>query len=106
MGPAQAAELVLDELLTNIISYGYTDSDTHQITVELTVVDGAMTIRIVDDGVAFNPFEQDAPDLESSIERRELGGLGIHLVKKFMDDYSYQRSDEFNIVTLSKSLAP
>lgn len=105
MGAAQAAELVLDELLANIISYGYTDSDTHQITVELSVVDGAMTIRIVDDGMAFDPFEQDAPDLESSIERRELGGLGIHLVKKFMDEYSYQRIDDHNTVILLKKLS-
>jgi anti-sigma regulatory factor (Ser/Thr protein kinase) len=101
---SQAAELVLDELLANIISYGYTDAGVHQISVELNVIDGAMTIRIDDDGLAFNPFERDAPDLESSIERRELGGLGIHLVKKFMDEFSYQRLDDRNIVILSKNL--
>ena len=103
-GAAQAAELALDELLANIISYGYLDLEVHQITVEFDVIEGAMIIRLVDDGIPFNPFDQDEPDLGSCIERREIGGVGIHLVKNFMDDYSYERNDEHNIVTLSKTL--
>jgi len=104
VGIAQAAELALDELLNNIISYGYVDSDQHKITVEMSVEENALRIVVSDDGIPFNPFEQKAPDLDLPIEERKLGGLGIHLVKKFMDECSYQRLEERNVVTLLKSL--
>jgi anti-sigma regulatory factor (Ser/Thr protein kinase) len=104
VGVAQAAELVLDELLTNIISHGYSDTVQHKIAVEMLVVANALRIVISDDGICFNPFEQKSPGLESSIEERDLGGLGIHLVKKFLDEYSYQRLEGRNVVTLLKHL--
>jgi anti-sigma regulatory factor (Ser/Thr protein kinase) len=104
IGIATAAELALDELLNNIISYGYLDSDSHVITVEISVVNQTLQLVISDDGIPFNPFEQQTPDLESSIEERELGGVGIHLVKNVMDECSYQRLKERNVVTLVKKL--
>jgi sigma-B regulation protein RsbU (phosphoserine phosphatase) len=104
MGVAQAAELVLDELLTNIISYSFGDAVEHKITVEMSVKANALHIVISDDGICFNPFEQEDPDLESSIDERDVGGLGIHLVKKFMDEYSYQRLKGRNVVTLLKHI--
>jgi sigma-B regulation protein RsbU (phosphoserine phosphatase) len=104
MGVAQAAELVLDELLTNIISYSFGDAVEHKITVEMSVKANALHIVISDDGICFNPFEQEDPDLESSIDERDVGGLGIHLVKKFMDEYSYQRLEDRNVVTLLKHI--
>ena len=103
-GVAQAAELILDELLTNTISYGFSDTAQHKILVEMLVKANALHIVISDDGICFNPFEQKAPDLESSIDERDLGGLGIHLVKKFMDEYSYQRLEDRNVVTLLKHI--
>ena len=104
VGVAQAAELVLDELLTNIISHGYSDTVQHKIAVEMLVIDNALRIVISDDGICFNPFENKSPDLELSIDERDLGGLGIHLVKKFLDEYSYQRLEGRNVVTLLKHL--
>ncbi len=104
VGVAQAAELVLDELLTNIISHGCSDTVQHKISVEMLVIDNALRIVISDDGICFNPFEIKSPDLESSIDDRDLGGLGIHLVKKFLDEYSYQRLEGRNVVTLLKHL--
>jgi anti-sigma regulatory factor (Ser/Thr protein kinase) len=104
MRTAQAAEMALDELLTNIISYGYLDSGQHKIAVEMCVEENALQIVVSDDGIPFNPFEQEEPDLDSSIDERDLGGIGIHLVKKFMDEYSYQRLEERNVVTLLKYL--
>jgi anti-sigma regulatory factor (Ser/Thr protein kinase) len=104
----QAAELALDELLTNIISYAYPDSSQHRIIVDLSVESSAghnaFKIVVSDDGVAFNPFQQADPAMNLSIEEQKLGGVGIHLVKKFMDDYSYQRIDGRNVVTLLKYL--
>jgi anti-sigma regulatory factor (Ser/Thr protein kinase) len=104
----QAAELALDELLTNIISYAYPDSSQHRIFVDLSVElctgHNALKIVITDDGIAFNPFQQADPAQGMSIEEQKLGGVGIHLVKKFMDEYSYQRIDGRNVVTLLKYL--
>ena len=102
MSTAQAAELVLDELLTNSISYGFPAGGQHTISVELVTQDGVLQIKISDDGIPFNPFEQAAPDLESPVEERELGGIGIHLVKNFMVEYGYERVDGRNVVTLLK----
>ncbi len=103
-GAAMAAELVLDELLNNIISYGSQSREEQKIEVELCVEEDTLKIVISDSGIPFDPFTQEAPDLSLSVEDRELGGVGIHLVKKFMDEYSYQRLGERNVVTLLKSL--
>ena len=100
----QIAELALDELLTNIISYGYRDSNSHRITVEIEIDQQALQLIVIDDAIAFNPFEVKAPNLTSSLENRDLGGLGVHLIKNTMDDYSYKRSDNQNIVTLTKKI--
>ena len=103
---AQAAALVLDELLVNIISYGYPDPGRDVITLELDIVGDHLQIRIIDGGIAFNPLDQPAPDLDLPLEQRQPGGLGIHLVKEFMDEYAYEHRDERNIVTLRKKLQP
>jgi anti-sigma regulatory factor (Ser/Thr protein kinase) len=102
----QAAVLVLDELLTNIISYGLKDSRHGLITLELDIIDEKLQIRITDGGTPFNPFDMPDPNLDIPLEQRQPGGLGIYLVKKYMDEYSYEYRDEQNIVTLRKKLAP
>ena len=102
MRTAQAAELALDELLNNSISYGFPEDGQHTIAVELEMREEALQIKVIDDGVPFNPFEQAAPDLGSSVEERELGGIGIHLVKNFMDEYGYVRVDDRHVITLLK----
>jgi anti-sigma regulatory factor (Ser/Thr protein kinase) len=100
----QAAELSLDELLTNTISYGYSDSEQHEIQIDIEVHDNMLKVIVQDDGVAFNPFDQEAPNLNMHIDERDLGGVGIHLVKEFMDDCTYQRVGQRNVVTLLKAL--
>ena len=100
----QAAELSLDELLTNTISYGYSDSEQHEIQIDIGVHDNALKIVVQDDGVAFNPFDQEAPNLNLQIDERDLGGVGIYLVKEFMDDCAYERVGQRNVVTLLKTL--
>lgn len=103
---SQAAELVLDELLSNIIRHGHTAAGAQPITLDLDVREGSLHIRISDGGIPFNPFDRPPPNLDLPIEEREPGGLGIHLVRHFMDDYSYSYQDERNVVTLRKGLAP
>ena len=95
--------VVLDELLNNSISYAFDDAKEHEIAVEINVGDEDVTIKIVDDGAPFNPFSSPEPDLSLGVEERAIGGLGVHIVKNIMDDYSYDRHDGKNVVTLVKN---
>ena len=97
--------LVLEELFTNIVSYGYSDDSEHKILFTITHENGDLTIQIEDDGIPFNPEDASTPDLECTIEERDIGGLGIHLIKKLMDDVLYQRCGEKNVLILKKSIS-
>jgi anti-sigma regulatory factor (Ser/Thr protein kinase) len=95
--------MAFDELLTNIISYAYQDDDQHDIGIQLYLKQNSIVIIVDDDGLPFNPFQADTPDTQLSIEERDIGGLGIHLIRKIMDNVSYQRKAGQNIVTLTKN---
>ena len=97
--------LALDELFTNIISYGFSDEDEHTIKVTITPQNDEICLCIEDDGIPFNPTEFDAPDVACSVENCKVGGLGIHIIRKLMDDICYQRCGDKNILTLKKNLA-
>ena len=93
--------LSLDELITNIVSYGYQDSEEHEIRVTLTDHSGSLVVVLEDDGIAFDPFTTAAePDLEASVEERRIGGLGVYFVKTLMDEATYERVDNHNRITL------
>lgn len=96
--------MVFDELLANVISYAYSDEEVHSIEIAIDYIDSQLSITVVDDGVPFNPFTREDPDTTLSIEDREIGGLGILLVKNTMDETDYQRRHNRNIVTLIKNL--
>ena len=97
-----AANLAAEELVTNIVKYGYDDEGAHLITVRLTLDAESLWMEIEDDGHEFNPFDLPEPDTTSSVEEREIGGLGIHFVRNLLDECSYQRSATHNRVTLRK----
>ena len=93
--------LSLDELITNIVSYGYRDSDEHEIRVTMTEQSGSLVVVLEDDGMAFDPFtDAPEPDLEAGVEERPIGGLGVYLVKTLMDEVAYERLDGRNRITL------
>jgi anti-sigma regulatory factor (Ser/Thr protein kinase) len=97
--------LVLEELVTNIIFYGYRDDESHQIQIDFGLENEVIEVIIGDDGIEFNPFLLDAPDdLNKPIEERKIGGLGIHFVKQLMDKYDYQRNNNRNKIILVKHL--
>lgn len=96
--------LVLGEILTNIISYGYTDGGEHEITVRLTVESGEMRVEVEDDGQPFNPLEAPEPDTTKPLEDRAVGGLGVHLVRKLTDGLEYQRLEGKNLLVMKKHL--
>ncbi len=99
-----AIDLALDELLTNVISYGFPEGGDHSITVHVDVSETDVTVKISDEGVPFNPLAQDEVDTTLSIDEREIGGLGIHLVKKTMNHLGYERVENTNVLTLVKAL--
>ena len=97
--------LCLDELLTNTINYGYDDQENHEINVTLDISGELMTLALEDDAAPFNPLEKSTvPDLEVNLEERVIGGLGIYLVRTFMDDIRYSRIDGHNRIELEKRL--
>jgi serine/threonine-protein kinase RsbW len=96
--------LALDELFTNIISYGFNDRSEHAIQVRVAADDSVLTITVEDDGIPFNPIEQTEPRIPATIEDCTVGGLGIYLIKNLMDDVAYQRNQEKNILTLKKKI--
>ena len=97
--------LALDELFTNIISYGFKDDEEHVIKVTLTPQNDELCLCIEDDGKPFNPIDFETPDVSCSVENCKIGGLGIHIIRKLMDEICYQRCDNKNILTLKKTLS-
>jgi anti-sigma regulatory factor (Ser/Thr protein kinase) len=97
--------VVFDELLNNVISYGYDDQQRHCIEVAVELRGTRLTVRISDDARAFDPFARAVPDTTLPIEERPIGGLGIHLVRKMMDEVGYERRDGRNVVTVVVTVA-
>ena len=96
--------VVIDELLTNIISYAYLDDEKHDIGIKVELSADRLKVSIVDDGIPFNPLGIETPDTELSLEERKIGGLGIHLVRKMMDRVSYRRRIDKNVITVVEFL--
>ena len=95
-------DVALDEILTNIISYAYNDKAEHKILVRLFFLEDGLKIQIKDKGIAFNPLEKAEPDITKSVMERPIGGLGIHMVRKLVDELKYKRENNKNILTLIK----
>lgn len=96
--------LALDEIITNIISYGYADEESHEIKIELFLHDGVLSVIVEDDAKAFNPLDQPEPDIDIPLEEKQIGGLGIHLIKNLMDELDYTRSGNKNIFVMRKKI--
>ncbi len=101
-----AMNLALEEVLTNIVNYGYEDEDKdeHTITVLITLAAAELIVEVRDDAKPFNPLKHPAPDVSLPLEEREIGGLGIHLVRRLMDDLEYWRRKKQNVLAMKKKL--
>ena len=94
--------ICLDELFTNIISYGFVDDLEHIIRFTINVTNNVLTLNIEDDGIPFNPLEKKDPEIPDDLIDVGIGGLGIHIVRKLMDDLSYKRKQGKNKLTIKK----
>lgn len=98
-------DVAIDELFSNIAYYAYGDK-TGDATVRFDFDEQkrAVSIAFIDCGAPFDPLAKPDPNVTLSVGEREVGGLGIFLVKKTMDDVAYQRQDDRNILTITKNI--
>ena len=94
--------ICLDELFTNIVSYGLKDDLEHIIEFTLNGDNKLVTINIEDDGIPFNPLEKIDPDFPANVESAKIGGLGIRIIRKLMDNVCYERKQGKNKLTMKK----
>jgi serine/threonine-protein kinase RsbW len=97
-----AVNLAVEELATNVIKYGYDDAAEHQLHLGIRLDQQSLRVTLIDDGHAFNPLSLPEVDVSQSLDDREVGGLGIHLVKKLFDEVAYERREGKNIFTAAK----
>jgi len=96
--------LALDEVLNNVISYGYPDGKSSEIKVRLLYRPEEVCAEVHDEGCAFDPLQAGPPDMSGTVLTRKLGGVGIHFVKQLMDNVSYARVDNENRLMLTKKI--
>ena len=95
--------IAVEEIYVNIAHYAYGDS-TGDATIQVSFDDRVFVITFIDTGMPYDPLAKPDPDITLSVEEREIGGLGIYMVKKSMDDVIYKRDGNKNVLTLRKSI--
>ena len=98
------ARLALEEMITNLLKYGYQDGADHLILVRLALSENELTMEIKNDGDAFNPIEEQAIPARRNLHEKARGGHGLRLVRTLMDELQYQRQHDNNILTIRKKL--
>ena len=98
--------ILLEELLTNLMKYGYPDRlEPGQAEIVLALDGSRLEIEFIDDGCAFDPFAAPPPDLDQPVEAREVGGLGIHILRSLTEEARYERRNETNVIRLIRIVA-
>lgn len=97
--------IAIEEVFANIIAHGLNRRQTDKIGISLTHDPESIQVEVSDRGLAFNPLKIADPDLDVPPVERELGGMGIFLVKQLMDEVSYRRSEGRNILMLRKNIS-
>jgi anti-sigma regulatory factor (Ser/Thr protein kinase) len=100
----RAADLALEEQVTNILAYAYEDAASHEIRVRLWVENQLLQIEVEDDGRAFDPLSRPPVDTSVPLEEKPIGGLGIHLIRSLMDEVVYRREGGKNILRMRKKV--
>ncbi len=101
-------QLCVEEIFTNIVSYGFSDGEQHEIEILLRLDPEArvLGITLVDDGIEFDPVQDSSkPALDANLQDRQIGGLGLHLVRQYVDELEYKRRDGRNHLILTKTLS-
>lgn len=96
--------LVLEEAVSNVILYAYGEEKHKEISLMANMSDGNLVFVLADSGKEFDPTKVPDADITLSAEEREIGGLGIFLIRQIMDKVDYQRIEEKNVLTMRKQL--
>ena len=100
-----ALNVALDEAVSNAINHGYEAGAPGEIAVRLRRDADRVEVEVEDDGRPFDPLQAPPPDLSLPLERRPIGGLGIHLIRNLMDEVSYARIGGRNVLKMVKHLS-
>ena len=99
--------IVLEELLTNTVKYGYPASDSRgRVEISLEFVETRLTIKFIDDAREFDPFAAAMPEIGDDTDARPVGGLGLLVVRALADERRYQRDAGRNIIFLARKVSP
>lgn len=96
-------DIAVDELFSNIAYYAY-PGRTGEVTVRVEAEPETAVLTFIDAGIPYNPLSKEDPDITLSAQERQIGGLGIYMVKKSMDAMAYAYEDGKNILTIKKKL--
>ena len=95
--------LVAEEVLTNIVKYAHGNTDEQTVELRLSASSESVRMEFRDNGAPFNPLETPAPDMNTPLPERGIGGFGVHIVKSLVDEASYARDGDTNVLILTKS---
>ena len=98
--------IAVDEIFVNISRYAYPGKEGNATVRVENTGDGYVRITFIDSGVPYNPLEKEDPDITLSAEERPIGGLGIFMVKKSMDEMTYRYENGCNILSIAKKICP
>ena len=95
--------VAFEELFVNVAHYAYGDQ-TGEVTVDIETAGGDCILTLIDTGTPFNPLEREDPDITESAQDRQIGGLGILMVKKMMDHVEYEYAGGRNIIRIKHGI--
>lgn len=101
---AMSLNLALEEAVTNVVMYAYPAGEEGDVDIVSELSDGSLLFTISDKGIPFDPTKKEDADITLGVEERQIGGLGIFLVRQLMDTVEYERKDGYNILTMKKKL--
>lgn len=96
----QALHLVLEEAVSNVMFYAYPEESGRRIEVEIGRDGDEVWVVVRDEGIAFDPMRREDPDVGLAAEDREIGGLGIFLIRRLMDEVEYERVKGWNVLRM------
>ena len=95
-------DVAFEEMFVNVAHYAY-EGDSGDVAVRIEKTDACVEVTLADSGIRYNPLEKTDPDITLNAEERPIGGLGIFMVKKSMDQVDYEYKDGQNILTIKKN---
>ena len=105
MATSMSLNLALEEAVVNVMNYAYPKGSKGDVDIR-ALCDGAqMKFVLIDSGTPFDPTKHQTPDVQLPADERAIGGLGIFLVTQIMDNVSYERRNEKNILKLTKNIS-